>query len=215
LAKTLRELQNTPEWPSLYPEIYSALEELQGKFRQTHLALASSIAPFRMAIPQIELPVLPDRFHDLLAVLRGDREAIARTIPAPKKVDSDPWGEAVLEVLSNTRDVLPVYIYRDGRTNPWHDTNGQLNSTTPENWLIEEVWRWLKAEAITAVNCRLRNEPYKPSVLFSEEPSEDNPLPLWLPTESGQLIAPDKGGAPPGPRDFKDGPNFYFRSRPQ
>jgi hypothetical protein len=194
VAKTLRELKADPELLAAeFPEIYSALQELQGRLRQMHIALAGRMIPSRLAIPQDKSPALPNRFHDLLAALQGDREAIARTIPVPKKVNSDLWVEAVRDVLSNTGDVLPVYLYRDGRTHPWRDTNGKLKGSTPNNWLIKEVWGWLKVEAINALNCQLHKEPYKPGVLFSEEPSEDNPFPLWLPTNSRGR------GRPPGP----------------
>jgi hypothetical protein len=203
LAKTLRELQNTRDWPALYAEIHTALQETLEKFHQTHIALGKSIDPVNPkpllwsgpAIPQIELPAFPEPLHSLIAALQGERKAAARLhkmIRPTKKADPD----TILKVLINAQRVLPAYLYKNGDSIPVCDTNGNLKTYTPAHWFLDEgkVWVWLQTEVIEAANRLQKGHPYDPKVRLSQKPSEDNPLPLWLPAESGQLIVPDKGG---------------------
>jgi hypothetical protein len=114
LAKTLRELRATPDWPTRYPEIYAGLQELLGKFRQTYQALAGSIVPVQLVIPQI---AVPDVLLDLIAAAQRDRAAIARLsnqrsvleqIPPELLVDAILWPART----APSRPGRPVASYR-------------------------------------------------------------------------------------------------------
>jgi hypothetical protein len=222
LPKTLAELISNPGLLATeFPEIHAALQELPEKFRQTYIALSKNIDPVNPkpllwsgpAIPQIELPAFPEPLHSLIAALQGERKAAARLhkmIRPTKKADPD----TILKVLINAQRVLPAYLYKNGDSIPVCDTNGNLKTYTPAHWFLDEgkVWVWLQTEVIEAANRLQKGHPYDPKVRLSQKPSEDNPLPLWLPAESRQLIVPDKGGAPAGPRDFKNDETEFLLS---
>jgi hypothetical protein len=158
LAKTLRELQNTRDWPALYPEIHTALQETLEKFRQTYIALSNSIAPVKKslawsgpAIPQIKLPAFPDWLHDLIAASKGNLEAatqLCNHISTPQGMNRDVLPQAVLRVLSHVEYDLPAYL---GNGTHWRDDNGTLKKLTPDHWLPYEVLEWLKIEALSSI----------------------------------------------------------------
>jgi hypothetical protein len=165
--------------PALTAEIISSIEEIQKHFHQLGTSIAKSIAS-----ATFPLPPLPDWLHDWIAATKGDREAaerLSKMVPATRKVSPDILTDSVLDVLRNTERALPVYLYRDGQLNPWHDENSGLKSLTPDDRLPYEVLEWFKVEVANAVNCRCAGEPYVPKVRFSQEPDEGTPFPLWVP----------------------------------
>ena len=215
MAKTLKDMKADPDLVATeFPQIHAALQELPEKFRQTYIALSNSIAPVNpkplpwsgLAIPQIKLPAFPEPLNSLIAALQGDRKAavrLSKVIWPTKKADPD----AILKVLSNAQRILPAYLHEGGDSIPLCDTNGNLKNYTPAEWFLDEgkIWVWLQTEVIEAADRLQKRQPYDPKVRLSQKPSDDNPLPLWLP-----LIVPAKGGAPPGSRDFKNPTEFLL-----
>jgi hypothetical protein len=205
-------------WPPLTPEIEAAIAELPGNFRSLETSakegLTRSVNALKrltvpptlvippipaLAFPQIKISPFPDWIYDLISAQQGDREAAARLgemLPAPPKAHAEVLIDAILDVLCRTEDALPVYLPDGPRVVPWHDEGGKVKSITPDDRLLEEVWRWFKVEVINAANCRLKGEPYFPKVRFSQRPSEDNPFPLLEPSKP-------RRGRPPGPSDSR------------
>ena len=162
-------------------------------------------------VPQIKLPAFPDFLRDFIAAQKGDKEAVTRLskmIPATKKAQREVLTDAILDVLCHTEEALPLFLCSDLRLDPWHDEDGNLKSLTPDNWLLKEVWEWFTVETVNAANSRLRGDPYVPKVRLSQEPNEEEPFPLWLPSDPGQLIIKGQAGAPPGPRGLPVEPEF-------
>jgi hypothetical protein len=184
LTKTLKQLQGTPEWPALYPEIHTALQELREKFR---------------IWPQIHIQsALPSLWQDFMAARKGDRDAatrLSKRLTTSKKLDPDTLVDAVLEVLTsigNIGDALPVYLSKDGHSVPLRDSNGRLKDFTPDNRFLDEVWEWFADQAVAeAADCLQRGKPYEARVRFSEELSEENPFPLLRPKKSRRGRPPD------------------------
>jgi hypothetical protein len=116
----------------------------------------------------------------VLSAQQGDPVAAARLhnmVPDTKKLPPELVTDAIIKVLRNTKRHLPTYI-KSGED--WIASDLER----PDHLFMEEeeFWRWFRAEVITAANSKPGE--YYPKVRRLQNPNQEGPPTLWLPSLS-------------------------------